>query len=219
MGRRPKNWCQIGIVKAIQAAVPGSLINVLVLLTWQCTCMVVGSMNIALQKTERKTNFLPTGQYLIYSRMKNQVIDDVLNNLSVRTNKNDSTNNNMTTKEVHADSNNNNNNNNTGFVLVPNIKQEDGVDKGYQERCRVASIQFAAERSAAATITSSTTRATAFGHEYDKTIMPKGVDTVYRIVNTVTGNLGGAGCDGEIYGELTKSSMHKLVQLMVASTN
>ena len=102
--------------------------------------------------------------------------------------------------------------------MVLNIKQEDGVDEGYQERCRVASIQFAAERSAAAT-TSVTTRATAFGHEYEKTIMPKGVNTVYRIVNKLSGQLGGAGCGGAIYGELTKSSMHKLVQLMVASTN
>ena len=78
----------------------------------------------------KKTNLLGTGQYKICHRMKNQVIDETLNNLSMRTTKIDS-NNNTTTKEVHADSNNNNNNNNTGFVLVPNIKQEDGVvDEG-----------------------------------------------------------------------------------------
>ena len=35
----------------------GSLINVLVLLTWQCTCVVVGSMNIARLWTERKLTF------------------------------------------------------------------------------------------------------------------------------------------------------------------
>ena len=114
------------------------------------------------------------------------------NNSSVRTTKIDS-NNNTTTEEVHANSNNNNNNNNnTGFVLVPNIKQEDGVvDEGYQERCQVASIQFAAERSAAATTSVTTRKATAFGHEYEQTIMPKGVDTVYRLVKTLTGSLGG----------------------------
>ena len=49
--------------------------------------------------------------------------------------------------------------------------------------------------------------------------MPKGVDTMYRIVWKLTGSLGGNGSGGAIYGELTKSSMHKLVQLMVASTN
>ena len=110
------------------------------------------------------------------------------------------------------------------YWLVPNIKQEDGVDEGLQERCRVAGIQFAAERSAAvsttrATTRATTTRATAFGHKYDKTIIPKGVETVYRIVHKTTGTLGGNGSGGAIYGELTKSSMHKLVKLMVASTN
>jgi len=120
------------------------------------------------------------------------------------------------TTEVHADSNNN-----TGIVLVPNIKQEDGVDEECQERCRVAGLQFAAERGEVVSTTSVTTRATArataFGHEYDRPIMPKGVDRVYRIVNTLTGSLGGAGCGGAIYGELTKSSMHKLIKLMVDS--
>ena len=114
MGRRPKNWCQIGIVKAIQDAVPG--------FTHKCTCTahlavyVRGSRldEYCIEVNGRKTNLLPTGQYLICSRMKNQVIDDILNNSSVRTTKIYS-NNNMTTEEVHADSNNNNN---TGFVLL-----------------------------------------------------------------------------------------------------
>ena len=42
---------------------------------------------------------------------------------------------------------------------------------------------------------------------------------MYRLVKTLTGSLGGAGCGGAIYGELKKSSMHKLVKVMVASTN
>ena len=72
-----------------------------------------------------------------------------------------------------------NNNNNMGFeVLVP--KQEDGIDKECQERCRLAGIEFAAQRSAT---TRATTRATTFSQKYERTIIPKGVDSMYRIVH------------------------------------
>ena len=125
--------------------------------------------------------------------MRRRLIDPLLNNSSVRTIKINS-NNNTTTKEVRADSNNNNN---TVFeVLVP--KQEDGIDEECQERCRLASLEFAAQRSAT---TRATTRATAFSHEYERTKIPKGVETVYRIVNTLTGKLGGGGNGGAVYGE------------------
>ena len=215
-----RNKCNPVVVAAIQAVVLG--------FTHKCNCTlhkevyVPGSLldEYCMAVNGTKTNLLGTGQYQICHNLAFNVIKRKLNkNSSVRTTKIDS-NNNTTTKEVHADSNNNNN---TGFVLlVP--KEEDGVDEDCSERCRVAGIQFAAERSAAATTTRATTRATtrsatAFGHEYENPIMPKGVDTVYRIVHKTTGSLGGNGSGGAIYGELTKSSMHKLVKLMVASTN
>ena len=215
-----KNKCQPVVLAAIKAAVPG-FIHSCTRSTHKEVC-VPGSLidELCIAVNGKKTNLLGTGQYKICHNLAFNVIKRKLNkNLSVRTTKIDS-NNNTTTEEVHADSNNNNN---TGFVLlVP--KQEDGVDEGLQERCRVAGIQFAAERSAAvsttrATTRATTTRATAFGHKYDKTIIPKGVETVYRIVHKTTGTLGGNGSGGAIYGELTKSSMHKLVKLMVASTN
>ena len=201
------------VLKAIKVAVPG--------FKHKCTCTSHKAVIVCTSRINKycvavngtTTNLLATGQYSMCHQLAINVIKRKLdNNLSVRTTKIDSNNNNTTTEEVRADSNNNN----TGFVLVPNIKQEDGVDEECQERCRVASVQFAAERSAT---TRATTRATAFGHEYERTKIPKGVDTVYRIVQKLTGNLGGGGNGGAIYGEVTKSSMHKLVQLMVDSTN
>ena len=108
-------------------------------------------------------NLLPTGKYKICRNLSAHVIDK--KTLSVRTNKIDSNNN--TTTKVHADYNNNN----TGFgFLVP--KQDQGIDKECQERCQLASVEFAAQRSAAATTTRATTRvttqATAFGHKYQQ---------------------------------------------------
>ena len=146
MRQRNKKWCQTDVVtKAIQKAVPGfthtcgtSRNNAVYVRGSQIDgyCMAVNGTT---------TDLLPTGQYKLCHQLAVNVIKRKLdNNSSVRTTKIDS--NNITaTEEVHADSNNNNN---MGFVLlVP--KEEDGVDEGYQERCRVASIQFAAERSAA----------------------------------------------------------------------
>ena len=80
--------------------------------------------------------------------------------------------------------------------MVP--KQEQGIDKDCPERLRLAGIEFTAQRRAAATTTRVTTRratttATAFGHEYERIKIPKSVDTVYRIVNTLTGKVGGGG--------------------------
>ena len=221
MGRRNKKWCQTDVLAAIRVAVPRFIHDCGA--TRNNAVYVPGSLvdEYCMAVNGTKTNLIPTCQYKICRNLKYHVFDDVLNNnSSVRTTKIDS-NNNTTTEEVHdADSNNNNN---TGIVLVP--KQEDGIDEECPERCRVASIQFEAERNAAATTrattraTRATTRATAFGHEYERTKIPKGVDTVYRIVQKLTGNLGGGGNGGAIYGEVTKSSMHKLVQLMVDSTN
>ena len=73
MGRRPKNWCQIGIVKAIQAAVPGFIHSCT--RTAHLAVYVRGSRldEYCIEVNGRKTNLLPTGQYLICSRMKNQV--------------------------------------------------------------------------------------------------------------------------------------------------
>ena len=138
----PKNKCNPVVVAAIQVAVPG--------FTHICNCtshkavIVDGSWidGYCTAVNGTKTNLLRTGQYQICHNLKYQVIKRKRKkNSSVRTTKIDS-NNNTTTEEVHADSNNNNNNNNnnTGFVLVPNIKQEDGVDKECPERCQLASI-------------------------------------------------------------------------------
>ena len=82
MGRRPKNWCQIGIVQAIKAAVPG--------FTHKCTCTAHLAVYVCGSRIDEyckavngtKTNLLPTGQYLKCSRMKNEVIPDGLNQCS-----------------------------------------------------------------------------------------------------------------------------------------
>ena len=82
----PKNKCNPVVVAAIQAVVLG--------FTHKCTCTshkavyVPGSLidEYCIAVNGKKTNLLGTGQYKICHRMKNQVIDDVLNkNLSLRT--------------------------------------------------------------------------------------------------------------------------------------
>lgn len=45
------------------------------------------------------------------------------------------------------------------------------------------------------------------------------VDSVYKIVRKLTGSIGGNGYSGPIYGELTKNSMQKMVDLMVEHTD
>lgn len=47
-----------------------------------------------------------------------------------------------------------------------------------------------------------------------RTKIPQNVREVYTIVNKMTGNLGGNGSGGAIYGELTVGSMQKMVNLM-----
>ena len=153
------------------------------------------------------TTLIPTGQYKICRSLRyHNIIDTELNNLSLRINKINSN----TTTEVHADSNNNNNNNNNNTIglLVP--KEEEGIDKDCPERCQLASIEFAAQRRAATKATRVTTTATTtaivFSREYDEQIItPKNVDHMYRIVNTLTGKVGGGDRGRPIYGELTKS--------------
>ena len=168
MRQRNKKGCQTDVVtKAIQKAFPG-FIHTCSTSYRNNAVYVCGSQidGYCMAVNGTTTDLLPTGQYKLCHQLAVNVIKRKLNkNSSVRTTKIDS-NNNTTTEEVHADSNNNN----TGYVLVPNIKQEDGVDEGYKERCRETGIQFEAERSAAATTTRATTRATttkatAFGHE------------------------------------------------------
>lgn len=51
-----------------------------------------------------------------------------------------------------------------------------------------------------------------------KTEVPASIKTVYQIVNKMTGNLGGNGAGGAIYGELTIGSMQKMVNLMKKHT-
>ena len=45
------------------------------------------------------------------------------------------------------------------------------------------------------------------------------VDSVYKIVRKLTGNIGGNGYSGPIYGELTKHSMQKMIDLMTKHTS
>ncbi len=42
---------------------------------------------------------------------------------------------------------------------------------------------------------------------------------IYTIVNKMTGSIGGNGCGGAIYGELTVGSMQKMIDLMKMHTN
>lgn len=42
---------------------------------------------------------------------------------------------------------------------------------------------------------------------------------VYKIVNKMTGSIGGNGCGGAIYGELTVGSMQKMIELMKVHTD
>lgn len=51
------------------------------------------------------------------------------------------------------------------------------------------------------------------------TYIPPEVAKVYRIVYKTTGNLGGNGTTGAIYGELTTSSMQKVINLLKELTN
>ena len=106
MGRRNKNWCKTDVLAAIRVAVPG--------FNHKCNTStdhnavyVPGNLldEYCMAVNGTKTNLLRTGQYKICRNLKYHVIDETLNNLSMRTTKIDS-NNNTTTKEVHADSNN-----------------------------------------------------------------------------------------------------------------
>ena len=96
MGRRPDNWCQIGIVKAIKKAVPG--------FNHKCTCTAHLAVYVRGSRVNQyckavngtKSDLLPTGKYRICREMAVNVFDKTLNkNLSVRTTKIDS--NNITT--------------------------------------------------------------------------------------------------------------------------
>jgi len=57
-----------------------------------------------------------------------------------------------------------------------------------------------------------------FGRYVDLVQCAPNVDTVYKIVRKLTGNIGGNGYSGPIYGELTKHSMQKMIDLMVKNT-
>ena len=48
-----------------------------------------------------------------------------------------------------------------------------------------------------------------------KVIINKRVDMVYKLINKMTGSLGGNGYNGAIYGELTMHSMQKVVDILV----
>lgn len=45
------------------------------------------------------------------------------------------------------------------------------------------------------------------------------VEKVYKIVKKATGSLGGNGCNGPIYGELTMHSMQKIVNILITKCN
>ncbi len=58
-----------------------------------------------------------------------------------------------------------------------------------------------------------------FGRYVELVQCAPNVDSVYKIVKKLTGNIGGNGYSGPIYGELTKHSMQKMVDLMVKHTD
>jgi hypothetical protein len=57
-----------------------------------------------------------------------------------------------------------------------------------------------------------------FGRYVDLVQCTPNVDAVYKIVRKLTGNIGGNGYSGPIYGELTKHSMQKVIDLMIKTT-
>ncbi|KAG7336830.1 histone methylation protein [Nitzschia inconspicua] len=58
-----------------------------------------------------------------------------------------------------------------------------------------------------------------FGRYVDLLECTPNVQTVYKIVRKLTGNIGGNGYSGPIYGELTMHSMQKMINLMVEKTD
>ena len=99
MGPRHKNWCQTNVVEAIQKVVPG--FNHKCTSTDHKAVYVPGCLidEYCMAVNGTKTNLLRTCQYKICRNLKYHVIDETLNNLSVRTTKIDS-NNTTTTEEV-----------------------------------------------------------------------------------------------------------------------
>mmetsp|Transcript_26057 Transcript_26057/g.71470 ORF Transcript_26057/g.71470 Transcript_26057/m.71470 type:complete len:404 (+) Transcript_26057:220-1431(+) len=66
--------------------------------------------------------------------------------------------------------------------------------------------------------TPSAKRRLLFGRYVELVQTAPNVDSVYKIVRKLTGNIGGNGYSGPIYGELTKHSMQKMIDLMVKNT-
>jgi len=60
-----------------------------------------------------------------------------------------------------------------------------------------------------------------FGHNSlaDRISIPENVKLIYKLVRKITGNIGGNGSSGAIYGELTVGSMQKMVNLMKEHTD
>jgi len=58
-----------------------------------------------------------------------------------------------------------------------------------------------------------------FGRYVHQVQCTSNVEAVYKIVHKLTGNIGGNGYSGPIYGELTKHSMQKVIDLMVKATD
>uniref|UniRef100_A0A7S4AKE0 DOT1 domain-containing protein n=1 Tax=Pseudo-nitzschia australis TaxID=44445 RepID=A0A7S4AKE0_9STRA len=58
-----------------------------------------------------------------------------------------------------------------------------------------------------------------FGRYVELVQTAPNVNSVYKIVRKLTGNIGGNGYSGPIYGELTKHSMQKMIDLMVKNTD
>lgn len=61
-------------------------------------------------------------------------------------------------------------------------------------------------------------RKLAFGKYEDSTKLSENVKLIYKIIHNITGAVGGNGSFGAIYGELTKGSMQKMVNLMKEHT-
>jgi hypothetical protein len=64
-----------------------------------------------------------------------------------------------------------------------------------------------------------TKRRLVFGRLVSETHIPANVKSVYRIIRTLTGSIGGNASMGPIYGELTMGSMQKMINLMKEHTH
>jgi Histone methylation protein DOT1 len=90
--------------------------------------------------------------------------------------------------------------------------------KTAQKRKDTSEIENEEEVVATASLQPSAKRRLLFGRYVNMIECSPNVQVVYKIVHKLTGNIGGNGYSGPIYGELTMHSMQKMINLMVKAT-